>query len=86
MFILRQITPQGVESNQILGDNYSITTEEAHKEKFDQIIKDQQLPTQYMQFAYLHHSTSPFPYPLFEGFKYYIMTGSGETFANLTCK
>lgn len=92
MFILRQFDGEDLEFNLSLGDHYHITYKEKNKDKFDVFALGIDGKGQFHEYdkcyAFVTHVNSgkQESWPLYKGHRYYIMTGGGETFDNLTLR
>lgn len=84
MFILRRITSEGYESNQVLGDEYSLI-EKFHSEKYkDALEAIGQQPNEEEIYCLLIHNRGSDIIPLYRKSTYYIMTSNGQTFKNIS--
>lgn len=81
MFVLRKITGSGVELNIAMGDGYTLITKEANPVEFNE-MKD---PTEDdCIYAYIVCGGGSQVLPLSNKQKAFVMTESGNTFANVT--
>ncbi len=91
MFILRQISKEGIESNSIIGDSYNFihkdinyrefckTFELTFEKSYEEDLKDDNAKT-----CYAFISNGVFMRPLYKGNSYFIMTEGGKTFSNVS--
>ena len=86
MLILRRITSQGFESNNVVGDGYDLIHSVYNPEKFEEIKKIQQFNDPETIYAYLVYKNGSEVMPLRKLSNYYMMTDKGSTFANLSLK
>jgi len=87
MFILRQITKHGLESNLCLGERYQIAHKEHNTDEFERELGVTVThPDQDDIHAIISYSNGSDSHPLYKNFYYYIMTESGRTFANVSYK
>lgn len=83
MFVLRTKTPNGDEQNLFLGKSYMVC--DHNSKEFDRVSTE----TGYTDaqdrgiFAFLIHEEPGNLVPLYRDSEYYVMTGSGTTFAKL---
>ena len=99
-FILRQYFADGTQANFIIGEGYNLVTRETDKtgrafnkslNVFYNVETGQKFPESKMEeacktYGFITYDEGAKIYPLYEGFKYYMMVGDGKTFANLTLK
>jgi len=86
MFILRRITSEGNESNQIIGDSYNeihSTYNEAEFKKTEDLLL---FPAREEIYAYIAYKEGSEIMPLYRKSNYYMMTENGVTFKNLSLK
>ena len=87
MFILRRITAKGGEINTNLGDYYTLFLKDSSPEGFNQTTKlwsEEDVNDLYGVICFGENGESIMP--LYLGSKYYIMTGDGQTFDNISKK
>jgi hypothetical protein len=86
MLILRTILETKEENNQELGSNYRIVKKNDSEDKFNDMLAFVNVNSEYEKevYAVVSASDSSVHIPLFNRNKYYIMTDSGKTFANLS--
>lgn len=83
---LRRITKEGVESNFILGDQYTIVHRDKNKDYFIKIVETNfKKGVDETVFAFLQSAFGNI-YSLVKEGQIYIVTDSGSTFSNLTFK
>lgn len=86
MFILRRITSEGNESNQIVGDSYneihSIYNEKEFKETEELLL----FPEKEEIYSYISYKAGSEVMPLYRKSNYYMMTENGVTFKNISLK
>lgn len=89
MFILRRITSESNEINEILGDSYSLILRERHNKEYERTLliqkwdKNAQLENLY---GFIVHNNGQKVIPLYKKSHYFIMTSDGKTFSNITFK
>lgn len=86
MFILRRITKNGTQLNTFIGEYYLVATIEKNKEEFSNITKLWPEDDLYDVYGVVSYDDGNSIMPLYIGSEYYIMTGDGRTFDNLTKK
>jgi len=93
MFVLRRISGRGVQMNQVLGEGYTfVSQEESYDEfcrNFERHFEKPYLPdpnqkTDEEGVVYAFVGNEKIVQPLFKNQKAYIMTGDGQTFANVS--
>jgi len=87
MFILREYSSKHPVSNLSLGEDYSVTYRSSDLPDFKTACelfweKKEHIPKECYALVIYNNGTRV--HPLYEGMKYYIMTGNGSTFDNLT--
>lgn len=99
MFVLRQTNKKSSECNHMLGDSYNFVSRETNPDEFRRTYKihfeeDHKDDLDDVNSTYNSVNCHGFVvynngvdiYPLYKGFRYYVMTGDGKTFDNLTNK
>ena len=81
MYTLRIIRKDGLESNQYLGEDYSISYRDVH-EGYEEVAK--KAVTNKDTYAIIISNGGSIVFPLFRGNKYFIMSENGKTIDNLT--
>lgn len=85
MFVLRQINKDGLQTNLSLGEEYSITHKERSPDSFQfQVDELKDFPQKDQCYAVISFNNGSEWWPLYQNFQYYIMTGGGKTFDNVT--
>ena len=89
MFILREYSEKHPVYNISLGEDYSVIYRESNGIDFKTSCekfwsREEDVPREC--YALILYNSGCRVYPLYEGMKYYIMTGNGSTFDNLTFK
>lgn len=82
MFVLRKISGSGVEMNIALGDGYTLTDKEANKKEFEDLDKHYKFDD--CIYAVVIARDGSEVLPLSSKQKSFIMTGSGQTFSNVS--
>ena len=87
MFTLRRITSENLECNQIIGDDYNLIdafrNPKEHKETLEihfQVSEDKDI------YGFIVCKNGTEIIPLYLKSTYFVMTGNGETFANVSHK
>lgn len=85
MFILRKINGQGIQSNLCIGSNYCLIREE-DGEEFDKTLDIEYYFKSLRDdiYAFISYNDGREVLPLYKSQENYIMTGDGNTFANVT--
>lgn len=87
MFILRRITGEGCECNTCLGESYHYVNSEVNKVEYERVFSNYfhgiEKPP-FEVYGFLIYDDGGETIPLHRPSRYYIMTDSGKTFANLT--
>lgn len=86
MFILRRITSEGNESNQIIGESYNEIHSIYNEEEFKKTEKLLCFPEKEEIYSYLSFKNGSEILPLYRKSNYYMMTENGATFKNLSLK
>ena len=86
MFILRRITEKKVEINTDLGIEYVLVLKETNKEEFDFRTKLWEEADLSDVYGLVCFEDSELIMPLYKDSSYYIMTGDGKTFSNISKK
>jgi len=89
MFILRRITSESNEINEIIGSTYHLILRERQPKEFKEALKEFSYPddNEFMYGVILYwENNSHRIMPLYKKSHYFIMTESGKTFSNLTYK
>jgi len=88
MFVLRRITPSGVQFNDVIGDKYCFISKEISCEQFDAMIKAHDFnDSEGLEYVYGIIYSSYLDdevIPLYTSDMVYIMNDSGKTFSNIT--
>lgn len=84
MFILRRISKDGLEINTSLGSYYVLVYAETNKNEFEDTIKLWSEEDRAGIYAIITYNDGADIMPLYDGSNYYIMTGEGKTFDNIT--
>ena len=89
MFILREYSELHPVYNLSLGEDYSVIYRSSDLTEFKTSClffweKEEAIPDECYALVIFNHGSRV--HPLYQGMKYYIMTGSGSTFDNLTWK
>lgn len=82
MFILRRLTNDGQESNEVMGDYYNIVREDHSPKSFDEIKAREKYAGDIYAFIICREGTRTVP--LYKNSTYYMMLSNGQTFANMT--
>jgi hypothetical protein len=87
MFVLRRITSNGSEINTPLKESYNLITEERNPEEYKTTLKVWiDLESDPDIYGFIVHNNGTDIIPLYKKSTYFVMTGSGQTFANITYK
>lgn len=86
MFILRRITSKGLEANTCLGIEYVLVLKEKNEEEFKERIKLWDEDAQKDLYGLVCFEDGASIMPLYKKSSYYIMTGDGNTFSNVSDK
>lgn len=82
MFILRRITSDDVERNTVLGDNYILIKPNRNKDDFDLSVEKTQCDKKDI-YGFISHEEGTKLIPLYNKSCYFIMMGTGQTFAHI---
>lgn len=85
MFVLRRITSENVERNTSLGENYVLIDEERNPADFKKSIAVLECDIK-ETYGFISYNEGGKLIPLYKKSTYFIMTGGGQTFANITYK
>lgn len=89
MFVLRRITSENNEINISLGDSYNISLEERNPDEYNEILKIHfmgHVDSDAHIYGFIVHGNGSQIIPLYKKSTYFVMTGDGKTFANITFK
>lgn len=92
MFILRRITSEGNQVNICLNQSYNLVLKETNKEEFNKAaVAWSEGITDYIGidqtiYGFIIYNDGKDISPLYLPSSYYIMTGNGDTFSNITFK
>lgn len=88
MFVLRKITEEGKEMVFNLGDDYTLLTEEETPEIVQALLEEMKKETSHTDdvYGFIKIGDSGKKLPLWSRHQNYIMTESGQTFANISQK
>lgn len=86
MFILRRITSKGLEINTCLGIEYVLVLKERNEEEFKERVKLWSEDDQKDLYGVVCFEDGASIMPLYKNSSYYIMTGDGNTFSNVSEK
>lgn len=86
MFILRRITSQGLEANTSLGIEYVLVLKERNEEEFQERTKMWNEDALIDVYGIVCFEDGASIMPLYKKSSYYIMTGDGNTFSNISFK
>lgn len=86
MFTIRRITSQNLESNQALGERYVLIDKEKNPEDFEKSLKAMKWTNEQASevYAFVSYNSGKDIMPLYRKSTYFIMTGKGQTFANIS--
>jgi len=83
MFILRRITSEGNENNSCLGQDYNFVHNVHHSQEFLRALEASRYDSDEI-YAFIFYDAGERIIPLYKKSTYYMMTDTGNTFANLT--
>lgn len=78
--------PDGQKHNKDIGDHYVLVDYHSEKFKETSVIRFGDVPIPENCYAFIIYDKGSEIIPLWKNFHYYIMTGGGQTFENLTFK
>ncbi len=84
MFILRRINSEKLQSNEVIGNSYVITSKLSNEEKFNHLLLSSKPCAPEKVYAFICYDIEVTP--LYEDSLYYIMTSDGKTFSNISKK
>lgn len=87
MFVLRRITANGHECNDCLNDSYHLILKESSPTEFEETEKIWAESSHLAEiYGFVVYNKGRDIIPLYFPSSYFIMTGDGKTFANITWK
>ena len=91
MFVLREVFPDGTESNRYLGDHYTVTAKSLRPIEFDECVKDvydvddfESMDPKPNIYGFIRTWDIESAFPLYKGNKNYIVTENGNTYDNVS--
>ena len=87
MLVLRRITSENLERNTVLGESYLLINAERNQKDFNESLEIMKCDKEDVYgFISCSHNGGGKLIPLYKKSMYFIMTGNGQTFANITQK
>ena len=86
MLVLRRITEENLEINTEIGDEYVLVLKEKHKEEFERQTESWTKENLKDIYGLILFNCSESIMPLYSQSNYYVMTGDGKTFSNISKK
>jgi len=83
MFILRRVTSEYNQINQIIGDSYNLVIKDMHKHEFDRTCQINQCDSDNV-FGFVVYNDGSRIYRLYKKSTYLMYTSTGDLFENLS--
>lgn len=86
MFVLRRITSQNVERNTVLGESYILIDAKKNIEDYQKSLNVLKVSEDKDIYGFISYDEGTKLIPLYKKSTYFVMTGNGNTFANISFK